>query len=90
MCVDATRAGGIAHLLNHSCRPSCYSRTVTLRDPQTGAQRDHVVIVARRDIAPGDELTYDYRFSSDSERLRCNCGAETCRGWVNHDTFDDE
>lgn len=30
----------------------------------------------------GEELTYDYRFAGD-EKLRCNCGASTCRGWVN-------
>jgi hypothetical protein len=31
---------------------------------------------------PGEELTYDYRFAGE-EKLRCNCGAATCRGWVN-------
>lgn len=30
----------------------------------------------------GDEVTYDYRFASD-DKLRCNCGASTCRGFVN-------
>jgi hypothetical protein len=27
-------------------------------------------------------MTYDYRFAGD-EKLRCNCGAASCRGWVN-------
>jgi hypothetical protein len=30
----------------------------------------------------GEEMTYDYRFAGD-EKLRCNCGAASCRGWVN-------
>lgn len=30
----------------------------------------------------GEELTYDYRFTGE-EKLRCNCGAPSCHGWVN-------
>eukprot|EP00775_Hariotina_reticulata_P004536 gene4536-4788_t len=81
--VDATRSGNIAHLINHSCAPCCHSRTVTLVCHETGLKRDHVLIVASRDIAVGEELTYDYRFAGD-EKLRCNCGASSCRGWVNY------
>ncbi len=57
----ACAAGNIAHLLNHSCAPNCYSRTVSVRSSASGRLADHVVIFARRDIAPGEELTYDYR-----------------------------
>lgn len=35
---------------------------------------DHVVIFARTDIAPGDELTYDYRFQ--------------VRGFMTHPRFE--
>ena len=34
------------------------------------------------DIPAGAELTYDYRFAGE-QRLPCNCGAATCRGFVN-------
>lgn len=52
-CVDATRAGNCAHLINHSCAPCCHSRTITVRCPASGQLADHVVIVASRDIAAG-------------------------------------
>ncbi len=54
-------AGNMAHLLNHSCEPNSYSRTVSVRCPDTGTLSDHVVIFAKRAIAAGEELTYDYR-----------------------------
>jgi len=81
-CVDATRAGNFAHLLNHSCNPNCYSRTVPVWDAKLNRAVDHVIIFALRDIAAWEELTYDYRFSGE-ERLPCSCGAPTCRGVVN-------
>ncbi|KAI3431442.1 hypothetical protein D9Q98_004494 [Chlorella vulgaris] len=89
LCVDATRAGNLAHMLNHSCDPNCYSRTISITEGGTGGTGtagsevvDHVVIFAKRDIQIGEELTYDYRFCG-KEQLPCNCGAATCRGSVN-------
>jgi hypothetical protein len=76
--VDATRAGNMAHLINHSCAPNCYSRLVGVGD----GEGPHIVLFALRDIAPAEELCYDYRFAG-KERLPCNCGAASCRGWVN-------
>jgi hypothetical protein len=75
--VDATRSGNMAHLMNHSCDANCASRIVTVDGV------DHPVIFAKRPLAAGEELTYDYRFHSDDERLPCNCGAALCRGFVN-------
>jgi SET domain-containing protein len=48
MCVDATVAGNMAHLLNHSCAPSCYSRPITIAGAATGEMEDHVIIFAGR------------------------------------------
>lgn len=81
-CVDATRAGNLAHLLNHSCHPNCHSRTVQLWNEAKKEAVDHVVIFALRDIAAWEELTYDYRFLGE-EVLGCTCGARSCRGMVN-------
>lgn len=75
--VDATRAGSIAHLINHSCEPNCYSRTITING------EPHIIIFAKRDIKSWEEITYDYRFFSEDERLACFCGSKDCRGVVN-------
>ncbi len=80
-CVDATRTGNLAHLLNHSCDANCASRTITVKG-RDGQPVDHVVIFADRDIEAGEELTYDYRFSGE-EVLQCCCGSSKCRGKVN-------
>jgi len=75
--VDATKMGTIAHLINHSCQPNCFTRIVNAH----GDSR--IVIFAARDLEVGVELTYDYRFTSQSELLTCNCGVANCRGMVN-------
>ncbi|KAF3326010.1 histone-lysine N-methyltransferase ATX1-like protein [Carex littledalei] len=75
--IDATRSGSIAHLINHSCEPNCYSRMISVR----GAE--HIIIFAKRDINQWEELTYDYRFFSAGEQLSCSCGSQRCRGVVN-------
>ncbi|KAL0366707.1 UNVERIFIED_CONTAM: Histone-lysine N-methyltransferase ATX2, partial [Sesamum radiatum] len=71
--IDATRAGSIAHLINHSCEPNCYSRVISVNGD------DHIIIFAKRDIEQWEELTF---FSKD-ERLVCYCGFSRCRGVVN-------
>ncbi|CAN4120946.1 unnamed protein product [Withania somnifera] len=75
--IDATRAGSIAHLINHSCEPNCYSRVISVNSNQ------HIIIFAKRDIKQWEELTYDYRFLSIDEQLACYCGFPRCRGVVN-------
>ena len=58
-------------MLNHSCAPSC---------GLLGAS----VLVAMRDIAVGEELTFDYATcdSSDYDEFECLCGEPACRGVV--------
>jgi hypothetical protein len=60
-----------ADFINHSCEPSC------------GMSGD-VTLVALRDLAPGDEITYDYAMSdgSDYDEFECSCGTASCRGKV--------
>ncbi len=62
-----------ARRINHSCAPNCDSED----------DRGRIWIVARRDIAPGEELTYDYGFSlSEGRNHRCRCGAPECVGFI--------
>ncbi|GBF90197.1 histone H3 Lys 36 methyltransferase [Raphidocelis subcapitata] len=79
--IDALRRGNYARLLNSSCEPNC--ETQKWYDAATGEMR--VGIFALRDIAPGEELAYDYMFehagvSALAQGFRCMCGAPKCRG----------
>ena len=58
-------------MLNHSCEPSCGLVGATL-------------LVAMRDIAAGEEFTFDYATcdSSDYDEFECLCGEPMCRGVV--------
>ena len=64
------QAGNMAHLLNHSCEPNCYSRLTDVYDDGIGGPKEHVILYAKREIAAFEELTYDYR--------RDLCGPSTC------------
>lgn len=78
--IDATKKGGIARFINHSCSPSCTAKIIKVE----GKKR--IVIYALRDIEANDELTYDYKFereTNDDERIRCLCGAPGCKGYLN-------
>ncbi|XP_078433868.1 histone-lysine N-methyltransferase TRX1-like isoform X2 [Wolffia australiana] len=75
--IDATKAGSIAQLINHSCEPNCYSRVISVDGDE------HIIIFAKRDLEEWEELTYDYRFFSIDEQLACYCGFPKCRGIVN-------
>lgn len=65
MCLDATTAGNMAHLMNHSCSATCFSAVKTIPVPmkrkQSVQELDKVVLIAKYDIGAGTELTYDYR-----------------------------
>lgn len=60
-----------ADFVNHSCEPNC-------------GLRGNVTLVATRDIAVGEELTYDVATmaGSDYHEFECTCGTPACRGKV--------
>lgn len=55
-------------MLNHSCEPNC-------------GLLGQMLVVAMRDIEPGEELSFDYAMcdASDYDEFRCLCGEPTCR-----------
>ncbi|MGB8860773.1 MAG: SET domain-containing protein [Ilumatobacteraceae bacterium] len=60
-----------ADFINHSCDPTC-------------ALKGSTVVIALRDIEPGEALTYDYATSDGSgyDEFECACGTALCRGKV--------
>ena len=78
-CIDAAVDGNDARFINHSCDPNC----------EAVDERKRIYIEAIRDIAEGEELTYDYQYERDGtedekwEKIYlCKCGAATCRGTI--------
>jgi uncharacterized protein len=62
----------VAAFINHCCEPNC----------ETDEFDEHIWIIAQRDIAAGEELTYDYNLydGDDDDEAPCRCGAKQCRG----------
>lgn len=75
--IDATRRGNFARFINHSCQPNCYARVLTIE----GEKR--IVIYSRSIINKGEEITYDYKFPLEEDKIDCLCGAKSCRGYLN-------
>jgi uncharacterized protein len=72
-CVDGNVGGSGAQYVNHCCNPNVYAHIV----------KDHILYMSAREIYPGEELTLDYHFDKDVERVPCHCGAPNCRGTIN-------
>lgn len=61
---------GIARYIAHSCDPNC-------------GIKNYFEVVAMRDIEAGEEITWDYAMTEDSDfRMDCRCGSRLCRGMV--------
>jgi SET domain-containing protein len=61
----------MAMFINHSCDANCESEEID----------GHVYIAAVRNIAAGEEITYDYcLYDGGEDEATCNCGERKCRG----------
>src|SRR5882757_3289915 len=58
---------GLARYINHSCEPNCGIRGL-------------FNIVAMREIRKGEEITWDYEMTENSDwKMNCKCGSVHCR-----------
>jgi SET domain-containing protein len=75
--IDAKFGGNSARWINHACTPNC----------EADEQGKRIFIKALHDIAPGEELFYDYGLVIDErytaklkKQFECRCGTAGCRG----------
>lgn len=73
--VDGSARSNVARYANHSCRPN--SESDVIRGPRANGRKGGMVIVrAIRNIAPGDEITYNYGkdyFNGFIKPIGCKC-----------------
>ncbi|KAH7957281.1 hypothetical protein HPB52_017043 [Rhipicephalus sanguineus] len=75
--IDATKCGNLARFINHSCNPNCYAKVITVEGQKK------IVIYSKQPINVNEEITYDYKFPLEDEKIVCLCGAPQCRGFLN-------
>jgi hypothetical protein len=77
--IDGNVEWNPARLINHSCEPNCEALT---------DDDNRIWIVAKRDIAAGEELTFNYNYDlEDFKEHPCQCGAPNCVGFIVAEEF---
>ncbi|MBM4167455.1 MAG: SET domain-containing protein [Ignavibacteria bacterium] len=71
--IDGYEQGNYSRYFNHSCLPNC----------EYEIKEKTILFYASRDILQGEELTIDYAFDAEGEKVQCCCGKENCRGVIN-------
>ena len=67
-----------ARFINHSCNPNCDAELIEGR----------IWVIARRPIAAGEEITFNYGYDLESYREHpCRCGATNCAGFILAEEF---
>lgn len=76
-CIEARSSNSLSKYINHSCNPNCEVMFV---------QERRVLIYAKRNIAPNEELTLNYHMENrfKDPHIKCNCRARNCRGYINY------
>ena len=71
--IDGAIGGSGAEYINHCCEPNLKASLV----------RGHILYFSKREIERGEELTVDYQYAHDADRMPCSCRAPSCRGVMN-------
>jgi SET domain-containing protein len=67
-----------ARLINHCCAANCDAEV----------EADRIWIVANRDIAAGEEITFNYNFDLEDYKAHpCRCGSPHCVGYIVAEEF---
>ena len=68
--IDGKGRNNLARYINHSCKPNTY--------PELDDKEEHIYIYAKKNIKPGEELTYNYGkmyFNELIGKENCKCPA---------------
>src|SRR5881296_1580386 len=77
--LDGGIEANVARFINHSCAPNAEAQ---LDDD------GRVWIIALRDIAPAEEITFNYGYDLEDFRQHpCRCGAPNCPGYILAEEF---
>ncbi|ERM95290.1 histone-lysine N-methyltransferase, H3 lysine-9 specific SUVH5 [Amborella trichopoda] len=84
--IDASINGNVARFINHSCSPNLYAQSVLYDHGDKAVP--HIMLFARENIRPFEELTIYYKFASNhvcdnnsnGKKKECHCGSSECTG----------
>ena len=92
--VDATNKGNVGRFVNHACEnnnlKAVFFPAIRGTHPDLADLPQRIALVATRDIARMEELTYDYvpddkaarKTKGASGGVRCLCGSPGCRSYI--------
>ena len=58
-------------------QPNCYAKIVSVEGQKK------IVIYSKEPIGVNEEITYDYKFPYEDDKITCLCGTPQCRGYLN-------
>jgi uncharacterized protein len=76
--IDGNVSWNPARWVNHSCSPNAEAELAN----------EGIWLLAKRDIEPGEEITFNYGFDLENYReYPCKCGAPNCVGFMVAEEF---